>query len=76
MDDRSALAVDPFAVDGIEGPGAVVEESAGGGDASLGDVDGIEGFNGMESDVGEFWSGIGHWKEDIRYRRTDIRGNQ
>ena len=53
MDEGSALAIDPFAVNGIEGPGAVEGETAGGRDAGLGDGNGIEGFDGMEADVGE-----------------------
>lgn len=53
VDERSALAVDPSAVDGIEGPGAVESEPAGGGDAGFGNGDGIEGFDGMEADVGK-----------------------
>jgi hypothetical protein len=50
VDSGSALAVDPFAVDGIESPDTVESESAGGTDASLGDGDGVEGFDGMETD--------------------------
>jgi hypothetical protein len=53
VDEGSALAVDPFAVDGVEGPGTVEGESAGGGDAGLGDGYGIEGFDGVETDAGE-----------------------
>jgi hypothetical protein len=53
MDGGSALAVDPFAVDGIEGPGAVEGEAAGGADAGFGDVDGVERFDGVEADVDE-----------------------
>ena len=52
MDDGGAFAVDPFAVDGVEGPGAVVNEAAGRRDAGFGNFDGVEGFNGMEADVG------------------------
>jgi hypothetical protein len=50
VDGGSALAVDPFAVDGIESPDTVESESAGGTDASLGNGDGVEGFDGMETD--------------------------
>ena len=53
MDGRSALAIDPFAVDGIEGPGAVKDQAPGGADASFGDVDGIERFDGVKTDVEE-----------------------
>jgi hypothetical protein len=53
VDCGSALAVDPFAVDGVEGPGAVEGESAGGADAGFGDGDGIERFDGVEADVDE-----------------------
>jgi len=66
MDDGSPLAIDPFAVDGVEGPGAVVDESAGKRDASFGDFDGVEGLDGVETDVGQFGSGVGHVYEDIR----------
>jgi hypothetical protein len=53
MNGGRALAVDPFAVDGIEGPGAVEGEAAGGADAGFGDVDGVERFDGVEADVDE-----------------------
>lgn len=53
MDRRSALAIDPFAVDGIESPGAIEGEAAGWGYAGFGDRDGVEGFDGVETDVGE-----------------------
>jgi len=53
VDGLGALAVDPFAVDGVEGPGAVESEAAGGADAGFGDVDGVEGFDGVEADVDE-----------------------
>jgi len=49
----SALAVDPAAVDGIKGPGAVEGETSGRADSYGGDADGIEGFDGIETDVGE-----------------------
>jgi len=60
----SALAVDPFAVDGVEGPGAVEGEAAGGADAGFGDGDGVEGFDGVEADVDEARGGLrrGHWE--------------
>jgi hypothetical protein len=53
MDGGGALAVDPFAVDGVEGPGAVESEAAGGTDAGFGDGDGIERFDGVEANVDE-----------------------
>lgn len=53
VDEGSALAVDPFAVDGIESPGTVESESTGRGDAGFGDGHGVEGFDGMETDAGE-----------------------
>ena len=62
VDGGSALAVDPLAVYGIEGPGAVEGESAGGGDAGFAERDGIERFDGVEADVGKFGSGEGHGK--------------
>ena len=51
VDGGGALAVDPFAVDGIEGPGAIEGEAAGGTDAGFRDGDGVEGFDGVEADV-------------------------
>jgi len=51
MDGGSALAVDPFAVDGVEGPGAIEGEATGGADAGFEDGDGIERFDGVEADV-------------------------
>ena len=56
MDSGSALAVDPPAIDGIEGPGAVESESARRGDECFGDGDGIERLDGVETDDGEFGS--------------------
>jgi len=53
VDGGSALAVDPFAVDGVEGPGAIEGEAAGGADAGFGDGDRVEGFDGMKADVDE-----------------------
>ncbi len=52
VDGGSALAVDPAAVHGIEGPGTIEFEAAGGADAGLGDGDGIERFDGMETEIG------------------------
>jgi hypothetical protein len=53
VDGGSAFAVDPFAVDGIESPSAIEGKTAGWGDLGLQDGDGVEGFNGMQTDVGE-----------------------
>jgi hypothetical protein len=53
MDGGSALAVDPFAIDGIKGPGAIESQATGRGDAGLGDGDGVERFDGVEADVSE-----------------------
>ena len=53
VDGLRALAVDPFAVDGVEGPGAVESEAAGGADAGFGDGDGVERFDGVEANVDE-----------------------
>lgn len=53
MDRLRALAVHPFAVDGVEGPGAVEGEATGGADTGFGDGDGVEGFDGVEADVDE-----------------------
>jgi len=54
----SALAVDPFAVDGVESPGAIEGEAAGGADAGFGDGDGVEGFDGVKADVDEDWGSL------------------
>ena len=64
MDGGSALAIDPFAVDGIEGPGAIEGEAAGRGDAGLGDGDRVERFDRVETDVSEMGrrSGERHWE--------------
>ena len=51
MNGGSALAVDPFAVDRIEGPGAVEFEAAGPGDAGFGDIDRIQRFDGVKADI-------------------------
>jgi hypothetical protein len=51
MDGRSALAVDPFAVDGIESPRAIEGEPSGWADAGFGDGDGVERFDWVETDV-------------------------
>src|SRR5258707_15605496 len=53
MDRLRAFAVDPFAVDGVERPGTVESEAAGGADAGFGHGDGIEGFDGVEADADE-----------------------
>jgi hypothetical protein len=64
VDGGSAFAVDPFAVDGIESPSAIEGKTAGWGDLGLQDGDGVEGFNGMQTDVGEigFVKRRGHGK--------------
>jgi len=49
----SAFAIDPFAVDRIEGPGAIESEAAGGGDLRLRNGDRVERFDGVETNVGE-----------------------
>ena len=72
VDDGSAFAVDPFTVDGIESPGAVVDESTGRSDASFRDFDRVEGFDGVEANVGEFGNGFGHCEKDIKYWISDI----
>jgi hypothetical protein len=51
MDGRRALAVDPFAVDGIEGPGAIEDQATGGADAGFGDGNGVERFDGVKADI-------------------------
>lgn len=50
---RSALAIDPAAIHGIERPGAVEREAAGRTDARLADDDGVERFDGMEAQIRE-----------------------
>lgn len=64
MDGGSAFAIDPFAVNGIESPGAIEGKAAGRGDAGLGDGDRVERFDRVETDVGEMGrrSGERHWK--------------
>ena len=52
VDEGSAFAIDPFAVDRIESPGAVESETTGRGDAGFGDGDGVHRFDGMEANVG------------------------
>jgi hypothetical protein len=71
MNGGSALAIDPFAIDGIKSPGAIQGQSAGRGDARFGDRDGVEGFDGMEPDVGEMGRrrGESHWKSLAERRR-------
>jgi hypothetical protein len=58
MNGGSALAVDPFAIDGVEGPGAIEGQAAGGADAGRGDGDGVEGFDWVEADVDEARGGL------------------
>ena len=53
VDGRGALTVDPFAVHGVEGPGAVEGEAAGWADAGFRDANRIERFDGVEADVDE-----------------------
>lgn len=53
VDEGSALSVDPFAIEGIESPGAVESEAAGWGDARFGNGYGVESFNGVQTDVGQ-----------------------
>ena len=49
VDGGSTLAVDPFAVEGVESPDAIESESSGGANASFRDGNGIKGFDGMEA---------------------------
>ncbi len=55
VDGGCAFAVDPFAVDGIEGPGAIKDESSGRADSRFGDGDGVERFDGVEANIDEVW---------------------
>ena len=50
---RSAFAIDPPAIHGIERPGAVEREAARGTDARFGNGDGVERFDGMETEIRE-----------------------
>lgn len=59
----SALAVDPFAINGVESPDAVEGESASGTDTSLGDGDGVEGLDGMETNENKSGNGHRRWEE-------------
>jgi len=77
MDGGSALAVDPFAVDRVEGPGAVEGEAAGGADEGFGDGEWVEGFDGVETDVDQVRGRLrrGHGEslaEEGSYRRKGI----
>ena len=63
MDGGGTLPVDPFAVDGIERPGAIKLEATGGGNAGFGDGDRIKRLDGMETDVCE---------DGSRFRRGHI----
>ena len=49
----SALAIDPAAIHGIERPGAVERKAAGKTDARFADGDGVESFDGMETQIRE-----------------------
>ena len=51
MKDGSALGVDPFTIDGIEGPGAIVNEPAGETDAPFGNAGGVKGFDGVNANL-------------------------
>src|SRR5208283_4568803 len=53
MDGGSAFAIDPAAVHGIEGPGAIEFKAAGRAYAAFWDGDGVEGFDGMETEIGQ-----------------------
>ena len=74
MDGRGALAIDPLAVDGIERPRAVESEAARRADASLGNGDGVEGFDGVKADIDEVRCGLrrGH-RESLAEAGTDGR---
>jgi hypothetical protein len=75
VDGGSALAVDPFAVDGVESPGAVEGEATGRADAGFGDGDGIERFDGMEADVDQVWGNLrrGHFRSLAEERSKEVR---
>jgi len=53
MNGGSALAVDPAAINRIEGPGTIESKAAGRADAGFGDGDGVERFDGMETEIGQ-----------------------
>jgi len=72
MDGGSALAIDPLAVDGVEGPGAVVFEAPGRADAGCGNGDGVEGFDGVESDVGKNRTGKGGHGKSLTQSRWEV----
>jgi hypothetical protein len=74
MDGGRALAVDPFAVDGIEGPGAIEGEAAGGADAGFGDGDGVQRFDGVEADVNQMRGDLrnGHFKSLAEERSKEV----
>lgn len=83
MDGGSTLGVDPFTVYGVQGPGAVVGESASGTDGGYCDGDGVERFNGVDVDMREARGSVRHGKslacerfglviEEMKYPRSDI----
>ena len=49
------------AVAGVEGPGAIEVEAAGGADGGGLDFDGVEGFDGVDLDAGQARERDGHW---------------
>jgi len=53
MDGGSTFAIDPAAVHGIEGPGAIEFKAAGRADAGFGNGDRVERFDGMETKIGQ-----------------------
>jgi hypothetical protein len=64
MKNRGAGGGDPFAVDGMESPGAVECEAAGGTDATFIEINRIEGLNGVDANIDEAgkWGRGGHEK--------------
>jgi hypothetical protein len=53
MQGGDAGGVDEATIQGIDGPGAVELEAAGGPDGGGGDFYGVEGFDGMDLDAGQ-----------------------
>jgi hypothetical protein len=75
VDRLGPFAIDPFAVDGIEGPGAIESQAAGGADAGFGDRNGIEGFDRVETDVDEARGGLrkGHMESLAEAGNDEVR---
>ncbi len=68
----SAFGVDPFAIDGIESPGAIMGQAASRPDMCLRDRNGVKRFDGVDADLHEMRSD-GHTKSLADERRGGSR---